>query len=281
MQFGVMSSELGMKKWNWLKGKKRTVFCVSLLFGLLLVNYAHPQTLTELYVTESGVVLGGIFAFDPGFPAYAFVRGNGILMWINLEVPGAIVEVSLYGNVSLVERAPPGPISYQDGRIDRIGDLRFEYDSGRVRRIGGLRFDYYGWSLGQTGKISRIGDVPLLIEDGFLRRIGNVRLQYRDGMLGKIDELLFVYEDGRIKRIGEVRFAYDYGTLKKVEGEIPGVALKISSVVEIRRSIKSWGELFHDGGSLTVEGIGPHGQGEEIGIVDLQVFHVIHPLVNE
>ncbi len=219
-------------------GKKLTFLAAVLLLALFLANIAHSQTLTELYVTESGVVLGGIFAFDPGFPAYAFVKGNGVLVWINLEIPGAIVEVNLYGNVSLVERVPPGPISYEDGRIDRIGDLRFEYDSGKVRRIGDLRFDYYGWGLGQSGKMSQIGGVPLVTEDGFLQQIGQVRLQYRDGLLAKIDDLLFVYENGRIKRIGEVRFAYDYGTLKKVEGEIPGVALKISSVVEFRRSIR-------------------------------------------
>jgi hypothetical protein len=227
-----------MKVQGTSMGKRVIRFATTLLFVLLPLNIALPQTLTELYVTESGVVLGGIFAFDPGYPAYAFVKGNGVLVWVNVEVPGAIVEVNLYGNVSLVERLPPGPISYKDGRIDRIGDLRFEYDSGKVYRIGDLRFDYYGWGLGQTGKISRIGDISLLIEDGFLRRIGNVRLEYRDGRLDKIDDLLFVYEDGRIKRIGEVRFSYDYGTLKKVEGEVPGVALKISSVVEIRRSIK-------------------------------------------
>ena len=218
--------------------RKLTRFAAGLFFVLLPLNSAHPQTLTELYVTESGVVMGAIFAFNPGVPAYAFVKGNGVLVWINLEIPGAIVEVNLYGNVSLVERVPPGPISYEDGRIDQIGDLRFEYDSGRVRRIGDLRFDYYGWSLGQTGKISRIGDVPLLIEDGFLCRIGNVQLEYQNGVMRKIDDLLLVYENGRIKRIGEVQFAYDYGTLKKVEGEIPGVALKISSVVEFRRSIR-------------------------------------------
>jgi hypothetical protein len=213
-------------------------FAAGLFFVLLPLNSANPQTLTELYVTESGIVLGAIFAFNPGVPAFAFVKGNGVLVWINLEIPGAIVEVNLYGNVSLVERVPPGPISYEDGRIDRIGDLRFEYDSGKIRRAGDLRFDYYGWGLGQTGKISRIGDVPLLTEDGFLRRIGNVRLEYRDGVLSKIDDLLFVYEDGRIKRIGGIQFIYDYGTLKKVKGEIPGVAMKISSVVEFRRSIK-------------------------------------------
>jgi hypothetical protein len=218
--------------------RKLTRFAAGLFFVLIPLNSAHPQTLTELYVTESGVVMGAIFAFNPGVPAYAFVKGNGVLVWINLEIPGAIVEVNLYGHVSLVERAPPGPISYKDGRIDRIGDLRFEYDSGRVRRVGDLRFDYYGWSLGQTGKVSQIGDIPLVIEDGFLRRIGNMRLEYRDGVVGRIDELLLVYENGRIKRIGEVQFAYDYGTLKKVEGEIPGVALKISSVVEFRRSIR-------------------------------------------
>ena len=218
--------------------RKLIRFAAGLLFVLLPLNSARSQTLTELYVTESGIVLGAIFAFNPGVPAFAFVKGNGVLVWINLEIPGAIVEVNLYGNVSLVERVPPGPISYEDGRIGRIGDLRFEYDSGKIRRAGDLRFDYYGWGLGQTGKISRIGDVPLLTEDGFLRRIGNVRLEYRDGVLVKIDDLLFVYEDGRIKRIGGIKFIYDYGTLKKVEGEIPGVALKVSSVVELRRSIK-------------------------------------------
>ena len=218
--------------------RKLIRFAAGLLFVLLPLNSARSQTLNELYVTESGIVLGAIFAFNPGVPAFAFVKGNGVLVWINLEIPGAIVEVNLYGNVSLVERVPPGPISYEDGRIGRIGDLRFEYDSGKIRRAGDLRFDYYGWGLGQTGKISRIGDVPLLTEDGFLRRIGNVRLEYRDRVLSKIDDLLFVYEDGRIKGIGGIQFIYDYGTLKKVEGEIPGVAMKISSMVEFRRSIK-------------------------------------------
>ena len=227
-----------MKVQGTCVGGKIIRFATSLLFVLLPLNLANPQTLIEFHVTESGGVLGGIFAFDPGVPAYAFPTGNGVLVWINLEIPGTIVKVNLYGNVSLVERVPPGPISYKDGRIDRIGDLPFVYDSGKVRSIGDLRFDYYGWGLGQTGKISRIGDVPLLIEDGFLRRIGKVQLEYRDGLLGKIDDLLFVYENGRIKQIGEIQFIYDYGTLKKVEGEIPGVALKISSVVQFRRSIK-------------------------------------------
>lgn len=219
-------------------GKKLAFLAPGFLLALFSANSAHPQTLTELYVTEAGVVLGGIFAFDPGFPAYAFVKGNGVLVWVNLEVPGAIVEVTLYGNVSLVERVAPGSISYKDGRIDRIRDLRFDYDSGKVRTIGDLRLDYYGWGLGQTGKMSQIGDVPLVIEDGFLLRIGSVRLEYRNGVLGKIDGLLFVFENGRVKRIGDVQFSYDYGTLKRVEGEIPGVALKISSVVEFRRSMK-------------------------------------------
>ncbi len=214
------------------------LFAASLLFTLFPLNSAHPQILTELYVTESGVVLGGIFAFDPGAPAYAFVKGNGVLVWVNIEVPGAIVEVNLYGNVSLVERMPAGSISYKDGRISQIGDLRLEYESGKVRTIGDLRFDYYGWGLGQSGKINQIGNIPVVIEDGFLIRLGSVRLEYKNGLIWKIDDLDFSYESGRIKKIGDVQFTYDYGTLKKVTGEISGVALKISSVVEFRRSIK-------------------------------------------
>ena len=213
-------------------------FAASLLFALVPLNSAHPQTLTELYVTESGVVLGAIFAFDAGYPVFAFVKGNGILVWLNIKIPGAIVEVNLYGNVSLVERMPPGSVSYKDGRISQIGDLPLEYDSGKVRAIGDLRFDYYGWGLGQTGKINQVGDIPVVIEYGFLTRLGSVRLEYKDGLISKIDDLDFSYDSGRIKRIGDVQFTYDYGILKKVSGEISGVALKISSVVDFRRSIK-------------------------------------------
>ena len=42
-----------------------------------------------------------------------------------------------------------------------------------------------------------------------------------------------------------------------------------------------WRSLCHYRRGVAVKGIGPHGQGEEIGIVHLQVFHVSHPLVNE
>jgi len=219
-------------------GKKIFLFAAGLLFAFVPLSSAHPQTLTDLYVTESGAVLGAIFAFDPGFPAYAFVKGNGVLVWLNIEIPGAIVEVSLYGNVSLVERVPPGSVSYKDGRISRIGRLQLEYDSGKVRTIGDLRFDYYGWGLGQTGKISQVGDIPIVIEYGFLIGFGSVRLEYKNGLIWKIDDLDFSYESGRVKQIGDVKFNYDYGILKKATGEIPGVALKISSVVEFRRSIR-------------------------------------------
>ena len=214
------------------------LFAVSFLIALVPPSSAYPQMLTELYVTESGVVLGAIFALDVRFPAHALVKGNGVLVWVNIEIPGAIVEVSLYGRVSLVERMPPGSVSYKDGRISQIGDLRLEYDSGKVRAIGGLLFDYYGWGLGQTGRINRIGNMPVVIEDGFLIGLGSIRLEYKNGLISKIDDLNFFYESGRIQQIGDVRFIYDYGTLKKVTGENPGVALKISSVVELRRSIK-------------------------------------------
>ena len=197
----------------------------------------YSQTLTEIYVSESGNVLGEIFYFDPGFPAYALVNIRGVLVWLNIEVPGAVIEVDRRGNVKLVERSSPGSVDYADGRISRIGELRFEYESGRVAKIGGLRFDYYGWETGRIGEMSRIGDVPIGIEYGFLLRLGKVRFEYENGLIRKIDDLLFSYESGRIRRIGEVQFDYDWGTVRKVTGEIPGVALRIASVVEFRRSL--------------------------------------------
>lgn len=220
--------------------KTKTFAAIGCLFLILLVGSAgaSAQTLTEVYVSEWGQVLGTVFKLDPGYPSYALVKGNGVLVWVDIEIPGGFVELNTFGNVSLVERTSPSDISYEDGRISRIGDLPFEYDTGRVTKIGDLSFDYYGLNLSETGRINQIGDVPIVIEDGFLRRLGDVRFEYENGMLQKIDDLTFAYENGRVQKIGDVEFDYDMGRLKNAEREIPGVDLKISSVVEFHRSLR-------------------------------------------
>ncbi len=211
------------------------------MLGLLLIFLTGPaasgQTLTQMYVSEWGQVLGTVFKFNPGYPSYALVKGNGVLVWVDIEIPGAFVELNTFGSVSLVERTSPSDISYEDGRISRIGDLPFEYDTGRVTKIGDLAFDYYGLNLSETGRINRIGDVPIVIEDGFLRQLGDVRFEYENGLVQKIDDLTFAYENGRVQKIGDVEFDYDMGRLKNAEGKIPGVDLTISSVVEFHRSL--------------------------------------------
>jgi len=193
---------------------------------------AHSQELKEIYVSEAGNVLGAIFYFHPGYACHALVNGAGVLVWINMEIPGAMLEIDTAGRVKLVERISPGTLSYAYGQIRQIGDVRFEYDVGRIKKIGTLSFLYDRWRLGS------IGDIPIVIEDGFLRRLGNVQFEYENGRIKKIDDLLFTYETGRVVSIGEVKFLFDYGTLKRLTGEIPGVLLKITSVVEFRRSIK-------------------------------------------
>jgi hypothetical protein len=207
-----------------------------LTIGLLLVACFHgpvyAQTLSEIFVSRSGNVLGAIFYFDPGFPSYAFVKGGGQLVWVDMEIPNAVIEIYTTGYVQLVEQEPPASITYADGRISKIGDLGFEYESGRIRKIGNLSFAYHFW------RISKVGDVRIVIEDGFIRDLGDVHFEYENGRVRKIDSLIFTYENGRIQRIGQVIFDYDYGTLKKVTGEIPGVSLTISSVIEFRKFLK-------------------------------------------
>jgi hypothetical protein len=217
--------------------KKVPSIVLILVIGIFFATPLHCQNLTEIYVSESGSVLGMILYCDPGFPSYVFVKGGGALIWVNMEIPGAIIEINSVGNVNLVERTSPGSITYADGRISRIGEIQFQYESGRVRTIGNLRFEYYRWDIGQTGKLTRIGDIPIMIEDGFLRQLGPIHFEYENGLIRKIDNLVFNYETGRIRRIGEVQFDYDYGTLKTITGNIPGVALKITSVIEFRRSL--------------------------------------------
>lgn len=171
--------------------KKFLLSVFSLLLGLFFGAPVGSQTLTEIYVSESGNVLGAIFFFQPGVPSYAFVKGGGVLVWLNIEIPGAIIEVDIRGNVRLVERSSPGSIAYEDGRISRVGDLGFEYESGRIIRMGEVRFDYYGWDLGRIGRMSRMGEVPIVIEYGFLLQLGKVRFEYENGLVRKIDDLVF------------------------------------------------------------------------------------------
>lgn len=205
---------------------------ITLAFLFMAAPPAPSQTLTKIYVSEAGNVLGAIFLFDPGLPAVAFVNGGGVLVWINVQIPGAVVEIHTNGTVQLVERTSPGNIAYADGRIRRIGEVAFEYEDGRIRRIGDLKLDYWLW------RIKQIGDLPILIEDGFLRELGRVRFEYENARLRKIDDLLFTYETGRVVRIGDVRFEYDTGTLKKVTGTLPEVTIHISSIVEFRQPFR-------------------------------------------
>ncbi|MBI5967834.1 MAG: hypothetical protein HY882_08265 [Deltaproteobacteria bacterium] len=214
--------------------KKFLRVVIGLLFMMFFHDPAQAQTLSEIYVSELGKVLGALFHFNPGFPSWALVNGWGILVWVNMEIPRAIVEIHKNGYVHLVERTSPGIISYANGRISKIEGLRFQYESGRIQQIGDLGFQYH------SGRISRIGDLPIVIQDGFIRHLGNVHFEYENGRLRKIDGLLFTYESGRIRRIGQVQFDYDWEILRirKVTGEIPAVSLKVSSVPEFRRSFR-------------------------------------------
>ena len=209
---------------------------LGMALGILLMFFGNPpvhsQELKEIYVSEGGTVLGAIFYFDPGYPSYALVNSAGVLVWLNMEIPGAMLEIDTAGRIKLLERISPGTISYSYGQISQIGDLRLEYDAGRIKKIGNLSFGYDQW------KLAQVGNMPIVIKDGLLQSLGAARFEYEVGRLRKINDLAFTYQTGRVERIGQVQLYYEYGSLRKMTGEIPGVLVKISSIVDFRRSLR-------------------------------------------
>jgi hypothetical protein len=225
---------------SFAMGRKKSL---SFLLGLLLVLipfFVSPvfgQTLSDIYISPAGYILGSTYTFNPRFPSYAYVNGIGLLVWVEMEMPGALIEIYSDGYLRLLQEEASAKISYDrnrtgrirkidkqpfvyssDGRIIRIGDLNFEYANGQLRKMGDLSFSYDG-----NGRLTRIGRLPLV---------------YRSGLVAQIAGISFEYDsNGRIARVGDVSFTFDYGKLKKVSGEIPGVSVIITSVVEIRKRL--------------------------------------------
>jgi hypothetical protein len=217
-----------------MRPKKFLGVMILLLFMSFLGSPLEAQTLSEVFISPTGNVLGSLSDFNPGFPAVTFVNGGGLLVWVEMEIPSALVEIYPDGYVRLIESGPYIEISYADGRISKIGDLPLEYDlNGRIRRIGGVRFHF------EDGRLRKIGDISFDYDSNALvSKIGHLRFDYQDGRIRKVDGLPFQYDaNGRVSKIGGVGFDYEYGTLKRVRGKIPGVALTVTSVVEFRKKL--------------------------------------------
>ncbi len=192
---------------------------------------AQNLTLTDVFVSPAGYLIGSLFGFNPGFPSYANVNGLGKLVWIEMELPGALIEVYTDGYIRLIEAEGYANIDYQNGLITKIGSIPFAYESGRVRSIGGVPLEY------KTGQLISIGGIPIAYnENGPLLQMGGIPFAYQDGRIVQISNVPVVYDlDGRVRRVGEVQFAYDYGVLKEIVGKIPGVNIAVTSVVEFRK----------------------------------------------
>jgi hypothetical protein len=213
-----------------MKGKKRMVLLVCVFFVLSLGSSAFGQNLSKIYVTEIGNVLGAILRANPGYPCSIYINGFGLLVWIDIEIPNALIEVYSDGYLRLIETTPSTNIHYDMGRIQKINHVSFHYQDGRIDQMGALRFSY------GTGQMRNLGDLPVTwTENGLIGRIGTLSLNYKNGRIAQIGDLPFTYDDnGRVTRIGGVSFHYDSGTLKSVTGSIPGVSIIISTTVEFR-----------------------------------------------
>jgi hypothetical protein len=126
---------------------------VGLFLILFLASPIYAQKLSQLYVSPGGYVLGAIFDANPGFSSDIYVSNAGQLVWIEMEIPHALIEVYSDGYIRLIEEGPSANVDYEGGMIRRIGDVRFHYDNGRVREIGNLDFEY------EIGQLRRMGDL--------------------------------------------------------------------------------------------------------------------------
>jgi hypothetical protein len=217
-----------------MRPKKFLGAMILLLFISFLGSPLEAQTLSEVFISPTGNVLGSLCDFNPGFPSAIFINGGGLLVWVEMEIPSALIEIYPDGYVRLIEAAPSMEISYANGRINKIGDLPFKYDpNGRISRVGEVGFHF------EDGRLRRIGDISFHYDSNALvSNIGQLRFDYQDGRTQKVDGLPFQYDaNGLVSKIGAVGFEYEYGMLKRVRGNIPGVALTVTSVVEFRKKL--------------------------------------------
>lgn len=222
-----------------MRKKKLFGIMIFLLFLSFPGSALEAQTLSEVFVSPTGNVLGVLFDFNPGFPSAIFISGGGLLVWVEMEIPKAIIEIYPDGYVRLIQAASYLGTSFTDSPINRIGDVPFAYDSnGRVSRIGEVRFHF------EDGRLRKIGDLSFESDsNGLVSKIGHVRFDFQYGRIEKIDDLHFQYDaNGLVSKIGGVGFDYEYGTLKEVKGRIPGVTLTVTSVVEFRKKLGRMGQ---------------------------------------
>ncbi len=213
------------------------VVALCLLFAVVLVlfcpAFGFAQDISKIYVAPSGNVLGVILTANPGYPASMLLDGTGLLGWIDLQLPNALIEIYPDGYMRLIELGGGAAVIYSDGRIQKIGDFLFQYVSGRVTQIGALRLDY------NTGQLRKIGNLALSPDNsGQIQKIGAIALECNNGRILKIGSLAFSYDgNGRIVRIGGVHLSYEMGNLLSMSGSIPGVAVTVSSTMEFRRRL--------------------------------------------
>ena len=205
------------------------------LLGIIIILFCpasgFTQNLSKVYVAPSGNVLGAIINANPGYPASLLLDGTGLLGWIDLQLPNALIEIYPDGYLRIIELRGGAKLSYNDGRIEKINDLLFQYVSGRVVQIGSMRLEF------NTGQLRKVGDLIFSSDStGQIQKIGGLAMECQNGRILKIGSLPFTYDgNGRIAQIGNVQFKYEMGNLESLTGSNPGISITVSSTMEFRR----------------------------------------------
>ncbi len=212
---------------------KILLFPLSLLVFALLAHPLHAQNLSKIYVAPTGHVWGVIFTANPAFPCDIYIKDTGNLVWIDIQLSHALLEVYADGYLQLIEAGPSAALSLANGRLQKIGDISFSYESGRIHKIGGMPFYY------ETGQIRGLGDLSIAYDDvRRIARLGKISLSYANGRIRQIGDLPFDYDsNGLLRKIGDASFSYENGTLQKMSGNLPGVSVILSSVAEFRKKL--------------------------------------------
>jgi hypothetical protein len=217
-----------------MPSKRILLFAMSLLVLFLPAQPLQAQELSRIYVAPTGNVLGAIFTANPGYPCHIYIKDTGNLVWVDFQVSTALLEVYSDGYLQLIEAGSSATISLSDyERLKKVDDVSLSYENGRIKKIGDMAFDY------DTGQIRRFGDLSITFDD--VRRIaqlGNISLSYANGRFRRIGDLRFDYDaNARLQKIDGLSFSYENGTLQKMSGNIPGVSVILSTIVEFRKTL--------------------------------------------
>ncbi len=152
----------------------------------------------------------------------------------SVKIDNLHIVISELGKIVAINQKPEYNEFGSDGRVERLGDVKFtyysdfnSYESGKIKTIGNLKFTYYSdFNSYEAGKVKSIGDKKITYysnfnsyESGKVKSIGGVKFTYYSDFNN--------YESGKVKSIGAEKYSY-YSTFDNRTGELKSGSTKFT-----------------------------------------------------